>query len=58
MAKKLYDSGIQYFQVLEDMAAEARFTDLTMVELETLGVPDTYSVWDEDLESYLDRVYS
>lgn len=43
---------------LDNRNNDSRITDFTRSELESLGIhDDTYRRWDEDNESYLERMY-
>lgn len=47
-----------FLMELDNRNNDSRITDFTRSELESLGIhDDTYRRWDEDNESYLERMY-
>lgn len=44
---------------LDKRSTDSRISDFSRSELESLGIQnDTYRIWNEDNEEYLERIYS
>jgi hypothetical protein len=49
-----------FLMMMDERTMDSRITDFSNEELRTLGIQNdnTYRIWDESTEDYLERIYS